>query len=168
MDEGPRRLAKIASIAVSAAVAIGPGCSFVLDWDIKPDAGLDPAACALLEPNDSIAAAMPIAAGATGPAAICVAGDLDYYRFSVVDGQSVTITVSFDISNTQDLDIFVYDGGGTLISSGVTFGPSQEVVACPGTNPLCPSLPTGDYYFLVEGGSPTVRNLYDITLAITP
>jgi len=155
----------IAGVVAAIGSTAGAGCSFVLDWDVKPDAGLDPVACAFKEPNDSFAAAQLLTPGETGPAAICVGGDLDFYRFNVpADPLTVTISVTFD--SAQDLDLNLYDSVGTLVSSGVTFGLPEERITCPGPSPSCPQLTTGDYVFEVLGGSAVVKNLYSISLTV--
>src|SRR6185369_9116080 len=90
-----------------AVVALTPACSLILDFDEKPpaDASIDApytqAQCDYMEPNDSIAAAMTVAATDMGPAAICAPTmgnpeDHDFYKFTVA---SAIVTVAIQFTN---------------------------------------------------------------------
>src|SRR5688572_16552027 len=117
-------------IACALAAGAASGCSFVLDWDQRIDAGPDPAACAFKEPNETIDTAMPLLVTEMGPAAICVPGDRDFYRITVpADLQTVEISVAFELGASQDLDIRIYDpmNANAVIAEGFSFV-SPEVV----------------------------------------
>jgi hypothetical protein len=156
------------SVAAVAAALAASGCSLVLDWDKRIDAGPDMTACDFKEPNDTIDAATPLLVTEMGPAAICVPGDRDFYRFNLpLDGQVVTITLSFDLSMNQDIDLRLYDpmNANAILTEGFMFDP-QETATCPGSAPACPQLVTGDYILEVFGANPNVFNTYDISITI--
>jgi hypothetical protein len=151
--------------ALAALAALASGCSLVLDWDVKPDGSLDPVACTYKEPNDTLAQAPLITPLDTGPGGICTNGERDYYRFSVpADMQTVTVQIAFDAA--MDLDLNLYDAGGGPLATGSAFGIPMETIVCPGATPTCPQLSLGDYVFEVFSVSPTVKNLYTISLTI--
>ena len=157
-------------IACAALIATTPACSLVLDWDQRIDAGPDPAACSFKEPNDTVDAAAPLALAETGPAAICVPGDRDFYRFTVpAELQDVRISADFVLSMSQDLDMRLYDpaNANAVISEGLSFV-TPEVILCPGTTPTCPQLAAGDYILEVFGASPSVFNTYSLSITVTP
>jgi hypothetical protein len=163
--QSTRRIACVMAIA-----GAGSGCSVILDCNVNPDAVPDPGACAYKQPHDSQAAAQPLLVTDTGPAAICPAGDHDFYRFTVpADGSTVTMRITFDIVTHQDLDMNLYAAvDGTLLSSGVAFGAPEELIVCPGTAPNCNPLTAGDYILEVLGGGPALFNTYAIELTISP
>jgi hypothetical protein len=155
-----------ASLLVAATAS---GCSVVLDWDQRIDAGPDPAACTFKEPNDTIEVAQALLPTESGPGAICPAGDHDFYRFTVpADLQRVEISVAFDLATGQDIDIQLYDprDSNAIIGQGLS-GVTPEVLICPAPAPMCPQLVTGDYILEVLGASPTVNNAYTISINIT-
>lgn len=163
---------KSGSIACAMLIAAssGSGCSVVLDWDQRIDAGPDPAACGFKEPNDTIDAAMPLAITETGPAAICVPNDRDFYRFTVpAELQNVRISADFSLAMSQDIDMRLYDpaNANAVLSEGLSFV-TPETVLCPGNMPTCPQLVAGDYILEVFGASPTVFNTYTLAITITP
>lgn len=159
------------SLAIVLAIAAGSsGCSLVLDWQLPPDAGLPMEACSKLEPNDTFDQAITLDITDPGPFAICLAGDVDYYRFNVpVDGQNVTISVHHDLErpSTQDLDVFLFDTAGAMLSSSTTFAMSETIV-CPGSSPACAALVAGDYVVQVIGATEFVFNTYQLQIMITP
>jgi hypothetical protein len=163
-------LRTIAIALAIATAAIGSGCSLVLDWTLPPDAGLPAEACERHEPNNSLAEAITIEVNDPGPFAICPAADQDFYRFNVgLDGQIVTIAVHHELANPslQDLDVFLLDNAGTELSRSNTFTPSETIV-CPGTNPTCAQLNTGDYVVQVVGATEFVFNTYQLQIMIVP
>ena len=156
-------------------VALTPGCSLILDFDegTPSDASIDTpytqAECDYKEPNDSIATAMVLAAGETGPAAICapMAGnpeDHDHYKFTAASAM-VTVAITFTNRPLGDLDIKLYDANGTMVSQSRGFG-NGEMIVCPGASPSCPTLAAGDYVLEVFPAVPGSTNSY--TIAITP
>lgn len=102
-------------------------------------AGTDPL-CSAFEPNDSFQAAVPITNGLQVNAAICPAGDLDFYAFSLTSPASLSLalqtaqnfqgTGGSDTggSNTptgsgdQPLSLELYDGSSNLVATGSVSG----------------------------------------------
>ena len=167
----------IRAALVVLGLACAGGCSLVLDFGpgaVPADGGDLPytrADCEYKEPNDSPAEAKPFEATDTGPAAICAgeAEDRDFYRFTVPPGTaSVSVRVTFVSRPSGDLDLRITDASGAT-----TFGQSRgfeevELVTCPGSSPVCPTLGAGDYLFEVFPAVPGAVNRYDIALALTP
>jgi hypothetical protein len=86
--------------------------------------------------------------------------ELDWYKFSVADGNSVTLTLGWT-NNSVDLDMFVLDAAGAL---GQSLWQHPEVVNLT-------YLPAGTYYaairkFRTGSASPTPV-AYDITASVT-
>jgi hypothetical protein len=162
----------------AVVLASASGCSLVLDFgpgalsgDAAPDAPYTQEECDYKEPNNAAAEAMMLAPEDVGPAAICAGEpeDRDFYRFTVPAGTaSVSVRVSFTNRPTGDLDLRITDASGST-----TFGQSRgfedvELVVCPGSSPVCPALPAGDYVFEVFPATPGAVNRYDFALTLTP
>jgi len=159
--------ALIAGVALSTAAS---GCSIVLDWEQRIDAGPTPEACTYKEPNDTIDTAQTISTADMGPAAICTPGDHDFYRFNVpADMQNVTISVSFTNTTTNDLDMNLYDPAtpANPIARGLSFTAPEQLI-CPNNSPFCPQLIAGDYILEVFGADPGVTNTYSLSITIVP
>lgn len=147
-------------------------CSFLLDFSggaIPRDAApYSRAECDYKEPNDSFAAAAAIAAGDTGPAAICGPGeDHDFYRFTVPAGTTHVEVRIATMSPPGDLDLQLYDRTGAVIARSTGFA-DDEVIDCPSARPMCPTLTAGDYIFEVYPGKTGEVNRYTFTVALTP
>jgi hypothetical protein len=158
-------------------VAFGlSGCSLALDFSPKAipvDAAIDAVytqpECDYKEANNLAAMAAVITPADVGPAAICPAGDHDFYRFTVPDANDVvTIKLSFDDrGGLGDLDLRLYDAtGATVLAQSRGFG-DGELITCPGAAP-CPQLAAGDYLFEVFGATDAVVNRYDLLLTVAP
>jgi hypothetical protein len=165
------------------ALALGgllcAGCSLVLDFGDRSDAGefdaappidADPTTpdavdlCASFEPNGDISEAAMIVPG-TYQAAICPAGDRDFFRFSVPDDADVVIEVAFDnMAGAGDLDLRLYDPEGTVIDISAGFLDLERIErsAAQGNR-----LAAGEYTAEVYGAAQSVQNDYTLTLAIT-
>jgi hypothetical protein len=144
--------------------------------DAAPDAFMPFSAdlCAFGEPNDTPAAAFAIAAGDSGPAAICpnadgTVSDVDYYKLTVPDmTASVTVAITFDVTPKGDLDIILFDAtGSTMLAESRGFG-AGESITCPGTSPACAALAAGDYVLEVLPGVANNFNQYSVSLTIMP
>jgi hypothetical protein len=105
-----------------------------------------------LEPNDSLATAYvtPVDMGAGGfntfnlaGLAICPAGDVDNYAFTIsVDQENAVITMTYDTSGSPlQMSIKTGTGSGTAIINGAAVSGMPGVVKASPSN-----LPTGTYY----------------------
>jgi hypothetical protein len=162
---------------VVLGLACASGCSLALDFSpgaVPADGGDVPytqADCDYKEPNNSPADAATFEATDTGPAAICAGDteDRDFYRFTIPAGTaSVSVRVTFVSRPSGDLDLRITDASGAT-----TFGQSRgfeevELVTCPGSAPVCPTLGAGDYLFEVFPAAPGAVNRYEIALMLTP
>lgn len=149
------------------------GCSFLLDFSdraIPRDAAaFGQAECSYKEPNDSFAAAAEIAAGDTGPAAICgPAEDHDFYRFTVPAGTTrVEVRLATLYRPGGDLDLGLYDPTGAVLARSTGFS-DDEVIDCPSAPQMCPTLAAGDYVFEVYPGKAGEVNRYTFSVVLTP
>src|SRR5262249_29845747 len=135
---------------IALAAGGASGCSLLLDFspgaipiDAPPDAPYSQEDCDYKEPNDTPAAAALFAPGETGPAPVCATEppDLDYYRFTVPAGTTqVSVRVTFASSPTGDLDLRILDAAGATTLGQSRGFDNEELVACPGTSPACPTL----------------------------
>ena len=171
---GTRRVER-ALVGALIAVACG-GCEAILDFSEHADAGpsdappidatLVPDPCTVLEPNDDVASAIALTTGEDRYAAICPATDIDYYKVSLVDGQ----TVDFKNAN-GDLDMQLYDATGTNVVAESRSFDDDEEVKCPndaGMSPTCVQLAAGDYLVKVFPAVPGTMNVYKLAVTITP
>jgi len=151
------------------------GCSLALDFsdpaiprDAAPDAFVAPAACGYKEPNDSVAAAAPVTASDTGPAAICPGAteDHDFYAVVVPAMTRLEIRLDYAFRPGADLDLRLYDGEAMPPASR-GFG-NEEVIACPGATPACPMLEAGTYVFEVFPAQTGDTNTYTFAIELTP
>jgi hypothetical protein len=163
-------------IAVAIALASGSGCTLITDFSIKPDAGPSPEACTTLEADpDDLDHPVPIEPGGN-LVAICPAGDLDYYQFTVPGAnQTVSVTIRNDELKVQDLELTLFYASGALIVRGEGISENAKVIVCPNTNPICDGdtsdgdidpLPTGDYKLEVKATGPAVDKEYRLELSI--
>ena len=67
----------------------------------------------------------------------------------------------------QDLDVFLFDAAQLELARSTTFATS-ETITCPGTNPTCPQLVTGEYIIQVVGATEFVFNEYQLQIMIAP
>ena len=158
-----------------AVLVPAAGCSLALDFsdqaiprDAAVDAFVAPAACRYKEPNDSIAAAAPVAAADTGPAAICAGAveDHDFYAVAVPAMTRLEIRLDYAFRPGGDLDLRLYDGEAMPpVSRG--FG-DEEVITCPGAAPACPTLAAGSYVFEVFPAETGDTNTYTFAVELTP
>jgi hypothetical protein len=161
--------------AVSSA-----GCEALLDFSVHDDAGpsdaapidamLVPDPCTVLEPNDTVAEAMPLTTGEMRYAAICANDPADFYKVSLVAGQSLDFKVLFKNAH-GDLDMQLYDAtGSSVVAESRSFDDDEEV-KCPndaGMSPTCDQLGAGDYIVKVFPAVPGTQNVYRLDVSITP
>jgi hypothetical protein len=171
--------ALVALVGAVCAVS-SAGCEALLDFSVHNDAGpsdaapidamLVPDPCTVLEPNDDVASAMALTTGEARYAAICPASDLDFYKVSLVAGQSLDFKVLFKNAN-GDLDMQLYDSTGTSVVAESRSFDDNEEVKCPndvGMSPTCPQLSAGDYVVKVFPAVPGTQNVYRLDVTIAP
>ncbi len=159
-----------------AVLATGPGCSLILDFSDKADAGPETDAevvdagpvgdggdpCAAYEPNDELAQAYPIEPGTYSPLAICPAGDDDYFSFVLDSPRDMVVDALFDNKDgAGDLEMRLYDSNGEVIDSSENFTDNEHI-----ERSLAQSnqLVAGTYIVQVWGYNGTVQNDYELVL----
>ena len=168
MSVGARAGAGLAGLAFLA------GCQLVLDFSSEverpvPDASVADAAplpdaaeslCDALEPNETSDASMPIDTG-TFAAAICGAGDQDYYSFTLDGSQDLDILVTFEAgSNDLELELYAEGSGVALVLSTGSDGDEQIQRTLAQENRLL----AGTYVIRVFGRINGAENDYQLTL----
>ena len=158
-----------------AGLALLAGCQLVLDFSPRDDGGATPAdasgavdsgasdavdLCGTLEPNNLLAEALPVEPG-TFQAAICPAGDIDFYSFTLDGLQDLAVDVTF-VAGPDDLELELLDadtGGLLTISTGVDGNERIE------RSPVVTGrLPEGTYAVRVFGRDSNVQNDYEVVL----
>jgi len=160
-----------------AGLALLAGCQLVLDFSPREDGGAPSAdaagasdsgasdavdLCGQLEPNDLLAEALAVEPG-TFQAAICPAGDIDYYRFDLDGTQDLAVDVIF-VAGPNDLELELLDadtGGVLTISTGVDG--NERIERSPAVSGR---LPEGSYAVRVFGREGTVQNDYEVVLIL--
>lgn len=153
-----------------ALLAAGSGCQLLLDFSELSDGGppddgatADASAlCGAGEPNESFAMATVVTTGALG--AICGAGDLDFYQFTVDGNQDVVLVVNFTAGAESDLELDLVDSAGTVLtrSTGLDGDERIEQSAALGNR-----LAAGDYAADIYGRTADVANEYELIVTIT-
>ncbi len=160
--------------AVAALGALVTACSLILDFDdppAPPDAqtidAIPAAACDFGEPNDNRTVAAPLDPVMGQSAAICGAGDRDFYSIQIADGQALSFTILFPQTGGRgDLDMRLLDDVGGIVARSLSTDPDEAII-CPGASPACPVLAAGNYVIEVFGFSPDVENGYTINYELT-
>jgi hypothetical protein len=156
-----------------AGLAMG-GCSLILDFsgsihDAGPVDG-NPAAdasarCGTDEPNDALAMAVAIEAGPRD-AAVCPAGDHDFYGFSLDGTQDLAVDLTFaGESGARDLELQLYDVASAMVltlSTGLDDDEHIEQSGAQGNR-----LPAGSYAIEIFGRDDQVENDYHLDVAIS-
>lgn len=159
---------------MGSACALGTACSLILDFDDPPpppDAmGIDAipaAACDFGEPNNDRTMATPLDPVAAQSAAICGNGDRDFFSLQVADGEALSFAIRFAQEGGRgDLDMRLLDVDGNIVARSLSTD-ADELIACPGASPPCPTLAAGNYFIEVFGFSPDVENGYTIEFELT-
>ncbi|HVV86912.1 MAG TPA: PPC domain-containing protein [Kofleriaceae bacterium] len=159
-------------LAALLAAPLG-GCSLVLDFSPLPDAAptdapVTDAQCAAFEPNDDPSTPTDIQPGQL-MAAICAAGESDYFRITVEADQTISVKIEFDNrGGAGDLDLRLLSGDGAMAYDDSKTATDTEEVMCPGGT-RCPqsSLPAGMYLVQVVGATRTVQGPYTLTYTQT-
>ena len=147
-------------------------CSLVLDFDqatdaAPPDSPATEVQCAFGEPNE-LAAMAHVWPLADVDAAICGMGDLDYYKLTILDGQTITARITFmNRGGSGDLDLRLLSADGGTVYDESRGATDTEEVLCPGGVP-CPALVAGDYLVEVRGFAPAVISPYLLQITLGP
>jgi len=152
---------------VAAALALpAAGCSLVLDFSDRAPADAPLAECGYLEPNETAAAAAPLAAGEAVSAAICADADRDFYRFALSARPSSLELRLSHAARTGDLDLRLWNADATIqLAAARGFG-DDEILTCPGAAPACAPLAAGAYVVEVFPATQGARSTYRLALAV--
>lgn len=170
-DRLPSR--SVLGVVAVGALALGSGCSLVLDFDPLPDAApidapVTDAQCMANEPNNETATATVIQPGEL-MAAICGEGESDYFKITIAANQTLTARIAFmNRGGAGDLDLRLLSGDGAMAYDDSKTTNDVEEVMCPGGT-RCPasSLPAGTYLLQVLGARPAAQAPYTLTYTLT-
>jgi hypothetical protein len=176
MSGSYRRPASCAPLGLLVAVLFASGCSLILDFSDKADAGPNSDAdvvdagpvgdggdpCAAFEPNDALAEAYPIEPGTYSPLAICPSGDDDYFSFVLAEARDMVVEALFDNQGgAGDLEMRLYNSLGEIIANSQNFEDNERIErSLAQSNQLQP----GTYIVQMYGFNGTVQNDYVLTL----
>lgn len=179
-----KRAKEQAFVAMVLAAGLS-SCTFLLDFDKPIEAGaadsgiqaIDGGAeadalpsidaggsvtCAAHEPND-ILTAPSLIAPSTVEAAICPDDDVDFYQFSILEENELSITLGFTTPGS-DLNMRLYNDASQVVVAAVGTDGAEQITRGPTqSNPL----PAGDYRIEVFSATGDATVDYDLTLAIT-
>jgi len=149
-----------------AALSVG-GCSALLDWSDEQipkdayDLPYTPEQCTYLEPNDTRETAAVYDPAMAAAGAICKQDpvDHDFYKITVTDNASVTLTLTFPEGGDLDLRLFDIAGSQLAQSRDVT---TTETITCPSQVSGCAPLAAGDYVVEVYPALDTGFNAYQL------
>lgn len=115
-----------------------------------------PACITALEPNETLATALPVNQNTTISAGISSATDIDYYSITT------TSYVNFNITLTNlpfDYDLELRNAAGTLLASSTQGGSNSELITLN-------TQATGTYYVVVFGynGAYSIAQCYDLNI----
>ncbi len=167
-----------ASLALTTAILFTSGCSLVLDFGEKSDAGPEIDAsivdagpvgdggdpCGAYEPNDSLAETFEIVPGSYSPVAICPAGDNDYFTFVLDAPRDAVIEAVFaNLGGAGDLEMRLYNSSGENIDASETFTDNERIErSLAQSNQLI----AGSYIVQIYGFGNTVENDYELILTL--
>lgn len=128
-----------------------------------PDGAESSVYCPRFEPNDRLEEAS-ILERRNALAAVCPAGDEDYYAFDVERDQDVTVLVRFESPQSmRDLDLRLYDDSGALIDESATLDDFEFIQR---TSAFSNRLPQGGYSFAVRARDQATQNDYAFVLTV--
>jgi len=160
-------------------VTMSAGCSLLLDFSEKADAGPggdadvvdagpigdggDP--CNAFEPNDTLSAAVGIEPGTYEPLAICPVGDHDYFSFEIGDNQDVVVEAFFsNEGGAGDLEMRLYNSSGEVVARSESFSDNERIErSLAASNQLL----AGTYLIEMYGFHDTTENEYSLVLTVT-
>ncbi len=160
---------------LGALILATSGCTAILDFsepitktdaapiDATPQSDSIAAVCTTFEPNEVIADAKMITTTDVA-SAICSDSDTDLFRFDVIAGEDVIITLSFSPSGSDDLDLELLDNDGDLVIQSVGSDNSEKIerTAAQGS-----ALAAGIYHIEVIATAVASTVPYSINLTIT-
>lgn len=158
-----------------AGLALLAGCQLVLDFSPLADGGAPDAGvidggggsdaadlCAELEPNNSLATALAIEAGPL-QAAVCPAGDDDFYGFELTGSEDMAIDLTFE-QGANDLELALYDVAAIEVLTISTGTDGDERIER--SEAVSGRLPAGSYAVRVFGRDDDVQNPYELVLSL--
>jgi hypothetical protein len=165
---------RFALVLFVTAIGGSSGCSLVLDFSDPPgpaDASVPDAvpaaACDFGEANDTRTTAHTLAPISGQAAGICDPGDRDFFAIQVVEGQTMTFTITFAQDGSHgDLDMRLLDGADAIIARSLSTD-ADEGITCPGAAPSCPALAAGNYFIEIFGFADSTVNGYTIDYTLT-
>ena len=127
-------------------IAGGPYTLYSGFWGPVRQATPPPPGCPdVYEPNDDFNQAKPITPGTTIRAYICTEHEQDFYKFTVVAGQHITVSLT-DIPAGQDYDLYLDDPSQVDVAKSNQSGDADERIEYTATV-------GGTYYVIVTGYS---------------
>ncbi|MBK8251387.1 MAG: pre-peptidase C-terminal domain-containing protein [Polyangiaceae bacterium] len=121
-----------------------------------------------VEPNDAQPNATPLWPGFnTWQGVIPLSGDVDWFKFNVAAGQTVTIAghnINAPMACSFDFKISLWNGGGTELINDDDDGVGLCPLINPMLDPQAGTLPAGAYYILVEPVTGTGSYQLDLTV----
>lgn len=146
-----------ASIAALLGIA-SSGCSLVLDFSERADAGVAPR-CAASEPNETAATA-PLLAQGTNELALC-GDDIDFFTLDLAANTDLVITTSSTSDVNLELSLFL---GTNTIQVSDAEGPAEVIER---TNAMDNRLEAGEYKIRVQSVPAGQEGDYDLVLELT-
>lgn len=156
--------------AAIAGLAFLTGCQLILDFSPIADGGggdgsaIDgggpdaETACGVLEPNESLGTPA-LADPGTFVAAICPAGDQDFYGFDLSGSEDLVIELTFE-AGVNDLELELYDATSGDVLTLSTGGDGDEKIEHSAANSN--RLGAGTYAMRVFGRDLQVQNEYQL------
>lgn len=141
-----------------AALLGSSGCSLVLDFSERADAGGGNPRCEAGEPND-VANNAPLLAQGRSELSLC-GDDIDFFTLEVVEGVDVTMTTTADSSINLELALFF---GANTIQVSDAAGPAELIER---TEALGNRLEPGEYKVRVQSVPAGQEGDYDLVLDI--
>jgi hypothetical protein len=146
-----------ARVAICVAAMCAGGCSLVLDFSDRQDAGFANPRCEILEPNETADTATPLAQG-TNALAFCGDSDVDFFSLQVLADQDVVIATTSDAG--LELELALLLGAATVQVSDAP-GAAELIER---TEALGNQLDPGDYRVRVQTIPPGQEGDYDLVL----
>jgi Bacterial pre-peptidase C-terminal domain len=153
-----------------AGLAFLAGCQLILDFPALEEAGPADAStvdggapdaqdlCGFLEPNNLLEEAGSILPG-TFRAAVCPAGDVDFYQFTLDGAEDLVVEVFFQ-AGANDLELELLDATSGEVLTVSTGGDGDEKIER--SQAQFNRLEEGTYALRIFGRDAEVQNDYDV------